>query len=290
MSVLSDAIKMLLDSEQPLNASAFTPAQRKQLEKFAQDTRQITISKQGRSTLYQMLNRQCLLDFLRLQQPLQEADIPLDAPDRSRNIGTDRNSKKGLSIHACTYFLMKSWDAEVVWRDDYSVMYPAKLTLEFGVAALQLKATQSWQCNRPLLLVENQALFDRTDWLPKDFNGCLVYYAGQLSGMLLQWLGERKRCESVILFPDYDGIGLTSYVRLAEALHFESTLQFYWLPDWISKIPQFGNPDLWRKTRTQFENALEKLQAMNALDENFISLGQLSQHYGKALEQEVIWL
>lgn len=290
MSVLSDALKLLLDSGQPLNASVFTVSQRKQLEQFALSTRQIAIGKQGRATFYRMLNRQSVSDFLTLQQPLTEVDVPLDIPARSRNIGTDRNSKKGSSSHACSYLLMKAWDAEVVWHDDYSVMYPAKLTLEFGVAALQLKATQSWQCNRLLLLVENQALFDRTDWLPTDFNGCLIYYAGQLSELFLQWLGEQKRCELVILFPDYDGVGLTNYVRLAEALHPDCSLQFYWLPYWVSKISQFGNPDLWRKTRVQFENALEKLQAMGALDEHLIALGELSQHHGKALEQEVVWL
>ena len=39
-----------------------------------------------------------------------------------------------------------------------------------------------------------------------------------------------------------------------------------------------------------FENAIQKLNAMNALNDDFIKLGHLSQHYGKTLEQEAIWL
>jgi len=119
---------------------------------------------------------------------------------------------------------------------------------------------------------------------------CLVYYAGQLSDVLLQWLSEQKRTNEVILFPDYDGIGLTNYARLVNSLHPDSTLHFYWLPDWENKLATFGNAEIWLKTRVQFENAFEKLSAMNALNDDLIKLGHLSQQHGKALEQESIWL
>ena len=94
----------------------------------------------------------------------------------------------------------------------------------------------------------------------------------------------------MILFPDYDGIGLTNYARLAYSLHPDSTLHFYWLPDWENKLATFGNAEIWLKTRVQFANAFEKLSAMNALNDDLIKLGHLSQHHGKALEQESIWL
>ncbi len=94
----------------------------------------------------------------------------------------------------------------------------------------------------------------------------------------------------MILFPDYDGIGLTNYARLANSLHADSILQFYWLPDWENKLVKFGNPEIWLKTRIQFENAIEKLSAMKALDDELFKLGHLSQLHGKALEQESIWL
>lgn len=290
MSILTDALKRLLASEQPLTASAFTLNQRTHLEQFARETRLIELNKQGRSTVYRVINRQSVLNYLRQRHPLDDVSLPADIPSRSRNIGTDRNSKAGQTGHSCYYLLMKAWNSEVVWQNDNDVMHPAELTERFGVAALKISSEQAWQCNSPLLLVENQALFNQCDWLLQDFNGCLAYYAGQLSDVLLHWLSKQKRTNEVILFPDYDGIGLSNYARLAHSLHLDSTLNFYWLPDWEYKLATFGNAEIWLKTRVQFENAFEKLSAMNALNDDLIKLGHLSQHHGKALEQESIWL
>ena len=298
MTILTEALKRLLSSDQPLTASAFTPSQRINLEQFARETRLIELNKQGRGTVYRVINRQSVISYLRQLHPFDEDSLPVDLPTRSRNIGMDRDSKTGQTGHDCCYLLMKAWDSEAVWQNENIAMYPAELTERFGVAALQISSNQAlrlgsekaWQRNRPLFLVENQALFDRCDWLPNDFNGCLAYYAGQLSGVLLQWLSEQNRADEVIFFPDYDGIGLTNYVRLANSLHPDSTLHFYWLPDWENKLIKFGNTNIWRKTRVQFENAIQKLDAMNALNDDLIKLGHLSQHHGKALEQESIWL
>jgi len=290
MSILSGALKRLLASEQLLTASAFTPSQRKELEQFALSTRQIEILKQGRSIIYRIINQQSVIDYLRQLHPLDNESLPANLPLRSRNIGTERHSKIGKTSHDCCYLLMKAWDSEVVWEDENSTLPVSELTENFGAAVLQINLGQTWQSNRPLLLVENQALFDRCDWLPENFSGSLAYYAGQLSDLLLQWLAEQKRSDVVILFPDYDGVGLSNFVRLTKALHPDSRLDFYWLPDWENKLITFGSTKIWQETRVQFENAMQKLEFMNALSDDLIKLGALSQHYGKALEQESIWL
>lgn len=290
MVILSAALKRLISTESPLNASDFTTSQRRALEQFARETRLIEISRQGRGTVYRVLNRQSLISYLRVQHPLDENSLSTELPQRSRNIGTDRNSKKGQAGHNCCYLLMKAWNSEVVWRNQNDVMHPSEQTTRFGLAALKISVGHTWHSNRPLLLVENQALFDRCDWVPEDFNGSLVYYAGQLSDVLLRWFSEKKRTDEVILFPDYDGIGLSNYVRLADAVHADTSLKFYWLPNWENKLAMFGNAVVWSNTRIQFEKSLEKLKAMNALDANFLKLGNLSQRHGKALEQEAIWL
>jgi hypothetical protein len=290
MSVLSGALKRLLASDQLLTASTFSLSQRKELEQFAQSTRQIEVLKQGRSTVYRIINRQSVINYLRQLHPLDNESLPANLPVRSRNIGTERHSKIGKTSHDCCYLLMKAWDAEVVWDDGNSILQVSELTENFGAAVLQISLGQAWQSNRPLLLVENQALFDRCDWLPEKFNGSLAYYAGQLSELFLQWLAEQKRTDVVILFPDYDGVGLSNFVRLNNALHPDTLLQFYWLPDWEHKLKIFGSTKVWQETRVLFENAMQKLQTMNVLNDDLIKLGALSQHYGKALEQESIWL
>jgi hypothetical protein len=290
MNTLSTALQRLLDSETPLTASAFSAKQRAELERFSRDTRLIEISKQRNGTVYCLADRERAADYVRSLQPLDDSQMEEHIPARSRNIGKERNSKKGRTSHARFYLLMKAWDTGSTWHNGSSAMQVAELTGRFGAAALQIASGDDWQTDKPLLLVENQALFDRCDWLPDDFGGCIAYYAGQLPEILLQWLAERRRADEVVLFPDYDGVGLSNYVRLAGCLHRDSVLRFYWLPDWENKLVRFGNPDLWKKTRLQFENAINRLKGMHALTEEFSTLARLAQCHGKALEQEAIWL
>jgi hypothetical protein len=289
MSVLSDALRRLLANDHPLTGSAFTPIQRKQLELFARDTRLLEIRKLGAAIIFRLVDRHSVHNYILKQHPLEAGAVDL-LPGRSQNIGTNCDSKKGRSGHGCYYLLMKAFDADVLWQDGENLMQPAELTERLGVAALRVIADQSWQCNRPLLLVENQALFDRCDWLPEGFNGCLVYYGGQLSEVLLNWFSEQKRTATLTLFPDYDGVGLANYARLAESLHSDTVLQFYWMANWQIKLVTYGSRVVWSKTRVQFESAMHKLEALNALDDNFIHLGELAPSFGKALEQEAIWL
>lgn len=290
MNALTEALKRLLDSGEALTASAFTPNQRKLLEQFALSTRQINIGKQGRGTLYRVVDRTSLTAYIQQQQPLAENELPDAIPVRGKNIGTHRGSKKGKSGHEYCYLLIKAWDSQAIWQHAGNTLNPAELTENFGAAALQISRDTDWTSNRSLLLVENQALFDCCDWLPEGYNGSLAYYAGQLSEILLQWLAAEKRTEEVILFPDYDGIGMANYVRLLCTLQPATRLHFYWMPDWQDKIARFGNQDVWLKSRVQFEAAIAKLEAMRALTGDFKKLAALSQHHGKALEQEAIWL
>jgi hypothetical protein len=291
VSVLTDAIKRLLENSDTLKQSDFPQQQRKALEVFSRNTRLIEIVKEGRSTVYRVRNRLALQSYFQQIHPLNESDLPEDLPNRSLNVGINRNSKKGKSGHQSLYLLMKAWAEGVVWQEeDQSTLPVTNATQQFGAAALQVNLAQKWSCNRSLLLVENQALFDRCDWLNASFDGCMIYYAGQISDLLLQWFSLHQRSQHVVLFPDYDGVGLSNYVRLAQAIHPDTTLEFYWLPNWQDKLVKFGDTEIWTHTRTQFENAFDKLRASGLLDERFQELAHLSQFHGKALEQESIWL
>lgn len=290
MSSLSQAIKRLLDSEQPLKQSEFSVAVRKQLDDFALRTRQIEVIRESRRTIYRILNRSALQNYYQQLHPLNPFDLPENLPDRSRNIGLNKSSKKGRSGHETHYLLMKAWDEEVVWRDGQHTLPVESLTRKFGAAVLQISTESAWYCNRPLLLVENQALFDRPDWLESNFDGCLIYYAGRISDLMLNWFSALPRCHKLILFPDYDGVGLSNYLHLAETLPDSSALEFFWMPDWQSKLVEFGNAEIWANTRTQFKNAFTKLDKLGLADEHFKELAYLAQRYGKSLEQESIWI
>ena len=288
-SVINSLNRLLVDGVE-LTASAFTAKQRTELEQFARDTRLITIIKKGRSVKYQINNKEGIINFIKARQPLTDQQLDSSLPARSKNIGKERDSKKGMTAHKSCYLLMKSWNHNLRWQNESSEMIPAALTDKFGVAAVEISKNDQWRMNGPIWFVENQTLFDQSDWLPNDFNGCLVYYAGQLPNVLMTWLSEAKRCPKIVLFPDYDGIGLSNFARLAESLNVNTLLSFYWMPDWEYKLETFGNREIWLKTRVMFENAYKKLESMGRLDSDLINLAKLSQRYGKALEQESIWL
>lgn len=290
MSGLSQAIKRLLDSKQPLRQSEFSIPVRKQLDEFALRTRQIEVMREGRSTVYRILNRAALQNYYQQLHPIDPSDLSEDLPNRSRNIGVNRNSKKGRSGHETYYLLMKAWDKDVSWQDGQYSLPVATLTRQFGAAVLQINPNQAWQCNRSLLLVENQALFDRPDWLEADFDGCLIYYAGRISDLVLNWFAALPRCQELVLFPDYDGVGLSIYQRLAQTLPKTTALRFFWMSDWQRKLVEFGDKEIWANTRTQFENAFAKLDQLGLANEQFKELAYLSQRHGKSLEQEAIWL
>jgi hypothetical protein len=290
MNPLSEAIQRLLESPVALPSSRFSLQQRKALETLSSSTRFIEITRQGRSTLYRVINPLALSNYLAQLQPVSETDLPPDLPARSRNVAINRSSKIGHSTHQSCYLLMKAWADGVIWQDEKSTLDVTAATSKFGIAALRLNIEQSWRCNRTLLLVENQALFDRSDWLDNDFNGCLIYYAGQLSDLFLYWLSECSRSPQVILFPDYDGIGLSNYARLAESLHAETKLDFYWMPNWQDKLMKYGDKEIWSRTRILFHNAYNQLRVSNLVDKDLEQLAKISQYHGKALEQEAIWL
>ena len=86
-----------------------------------------------------------------------------------------------------------------------------------GAGVLAISEEDYWRSDQPLWVVENQALFDRLDWLPPGSHGAVAYYAGQMPGRLLRWLARQPRASEVIMFPDYDGVGLLNYAKLLEA-------------------------------------------------------------------------
>lgn len=110
----------------------------------------------------------------------------------------------------------------------------------------------------------------------------LLYYGGQLDGRLLAWLGQRPRASRVVLFPDYDGVGLANFARLFAQLG--DTCECWLMPDWQSKLARYGSQRLWQDTLREFTSAVLQLPDY---------LGPLTEQMrqsGLALEQEAVWL
>lgn len=280
--LLSALVKFIGKAELP--ASQFTTKQRNSLDRFARQTGGVSCQRQGRGDTYRVVNLALFETHLKSLSPgmqgLNECDVPL----RARNIADNRYSKTGAHRHEHYYLLLKAVGDDVLWREaGREVELPlTQATRNFGAASLAVDTGDSWSTEHDLWLVENQALFDRTDWLPLGTVATVVYYGGQLNNLLLKWLGSRPRAARVIHFPDYDGVGIANFTRLRAVLG--ERCRFWLMPDWDLKLDRYGSAQLWRDTLRDFDCASP------LLPEYLGPLADQMRQSGRALEQESVWL
>lgn len=285
---LADALQKLLAETADSAASLFTPAQRTALDAFARTTGFVTTRPQGRGVVYRIENRIGVDAHLRTLRPESTATLVDDLPQRAANIATRRDSKAGASSHAFHYLLLKAVGNDVCWRHaDGQVMDLSVATQISGAGALAIATDDAWQSGLPLWLVENQALFDRTDWMPTDTRASIAYYAGQIPARLLAWLARSARVPEVILFPDYDGVGLQNYVRLRDQA--KAPCRFWLMPNWRSLLSRYGSNEVWRNTHAEFVAASTRLATV-ATPPDVLDLCAAMSREGVALEHEAVWL
>lgn len=271
-----------------LAASCFTPAQRRALDQFARQTGALRIITQGRGSSYQVTDHALLTAHVQRLRPHSEAQLNPTLPARTNNIARTRNSKGRASAHQGAYLLLKAISSNVLWQRGDGAMFDLSRQTELaGAAALAITPSDAWQTQQPLWLVENQALFDRLDWLPEDAHGSIVYYGGQLNTLFLDWLAQAPRTPKIFFFPDYDGVGLLNYARLVEKSRAE--VEFWLMPGWLKLLQTYGNQQVWENTSAQFHAALARLEK-RSLPPALSSLCQALALHGLALEHEAVWL
>lgn len=278
------AALLKLQGKSPLPASQFTPAQRSALDRFARQTGAVNCHRQGRGDVYSVCDPAVFEAHVTELSPQVQPSIAEQLPLRAQHVAHARDSKARRHQHDRYYPLLKAVGSSVTWCEgDQGVELPlSTLSRDFGATTVCLQRDDAWHTEEALWLVENQALFDRTDWLPEGTHATLLYYGGQLDGRLLSWLGQRPRASRVILFPDYDGVGLGNFARLWDVLG--EACDFWLMPHWEFKLERYGSAQLWRDTLRHFTGAIEHLPA------SLRELTEQMQHLGRALEQEAIWL
>lgn len=282
--------RLLETADGRLSASQLTPAQQKALDECRVRTGALGLQHSGRGRVYYLTDRAVIEQHLLRLAPLQATPATTSLPRRAAHIGRTRSSKAGRHHHEWDYLLLRSSGA-VCWRnDDGKTMNLQATTQQQGAAALRIGADKEsgWHTEGPLWLVENQALFDRLDWLPASQAATVLWYGGQLRRRLIHWLTQRPRAGSVMLFPDYDGVGLHNYTRLKK--HLGNDCRFWLMPGWEQKLARYGNNALWQNTAREFNAALPALTALFAAEPSLERLVTSMQTQGLALEQEAVWL
>lgn len=278
------AALLKLRGRQSMPASQFTATQRSALDRFARQTGAVTCQRQGRGDVYFVSDPRLFDIHLSVLSPQVEMPATDDLPLRAQHIAHARDSKARNHQHAYYYPLLKAIGDKVFWQQDEPgrELPLSQLTDDFGAASLRIEAGNTWQSWQPLWLVENQALFDCTDWLPAGTQATLLYYGGQLDGRLLAWLAQRPRASHVVLFPDYDGVGLSNFARLYAQLG--DACECWLMPDWQTRLARYGSQRLWQDTFREFTSAVPHLP------DHLRALTEQMRQSGLALEQEAIWL
>lgn len=278
------AALLKLQGMSPLPASQFTSAQRRALDQFARQTGAVKCQRQGRGDVYSVCDQAVFAAHVTEISPQVELSVSAELPLRALHVAHARDSKARRHQHDSYYPLLKAVGDPVSWRDGEhgAAMVLSALTRDFGAATFCLQQDDAWRTEQALWLIENQALFDRTDWLPAGTHATLLYYGGQLDGRLLSWLGQRPRASRVILFPDYDGVGLSNFSRLHEALG--DACDFWLIPQWEKKLARYGSNQLWQDTLRHFTASVDQLPGY------LRDLTEQMQRLGLALEQEAVWL
>lgn len=263
--------------------SQLSKHQQQALNQFAKQTNTINLQKQGRGDVYCIVLPEVFdVHFKHHCPDIDAASASL--PSRALNIALTRGSKTGKHQHSIYHLLLKASGSDIVWsnQDTQTTLPLCQLTQAFGSTSLTITNDDAWSSNSPLWLVENQALFDCIDWMPKDTRATVLYYQGHIDGRLLTWLSHRSRSPEIVLFADYDGVGLSNFARLYAQLG--ESCQFWLMPDWQQKLLRYGNRTVWQDTFHYLNHIETQIPAY------LWPLVSEMRSHGLALEQEAVWL
>ncbi|MEX1056399.1 MAG: hypothetical protein WED11_01605, partial [Natronospirillum sp.] len=262
---------------------------KKALDNFARTAKCIASKPSGRGVVYEVTSADLFyLQFRRLS-PQDTAELDDTLPVRAANIATARNSKSAGHRHAVQYVLLKAANGPVSWRNgNNETLDLSAATQAQGISALAIEADNTWRTDSALWLVENQALFDRTDWLPRDHPATVIWYSGNLTSVMLDWLSEIRRASQIWHFPDYDGIGLMNFCRLRERLGEQA--DFWLFPQWQALLKRYGNNAIWQSNLSEFNAASMRLKQCLPADHPLHELTARMSELGMGLEQEAVWL
>ncbi|MGY5738597.1 DUF7281 domain-containing protein [Vibrio antiquarius] len=285
VKALTRLIEVYPDS---IAGSTLTSSQKKQLEEFSRKTQSVQVTPKGRGVVYGILD----MDVVKvtLEQLAPNQNVSPSAPQRAVNIASTRCSKQGRVGHDVTYVLAKAvanplWEVSGVLTEHLNVA-----TEEFGVVSLEVggERNKNLQTHHSIWLVENQALFDRLDWLPNNESTTVIWYRGQLHNKLIDWLSVPERAPMVYFFADYDGVGLNNFRRLNERL--KERAKFWMMPNWKELLNGYGQNQLWVDTAREFDSFERNSQTLLEESTEVRELVTEMKKHGLALEQEAVWL
>ena len=269
-----------IHSEREIPFSAVAPSLRKELEVWSERKGCISVQKVGKGKVFKVVDEKSLEWEINRLAPKNDLE---NLPARVQNLAKNSNTKAGQTTLEISYFLCKAV-GEGVTVDGVDVSI---VTKSLGCFALPLADDANGiTCNASLLLVENQQLLDDLKWVSKNFKGIVLYYAGNLSARLRNWI-KKSTFVRIIHFPDYDAVGISNFSSLIKDI---PNAKWFWMEDWKIKLAKYGCKELRKKGNqdSMFENLWTNFKENGFPEIGLEDLMTEIRKQGKMLEQEAV--
>lgn len=272
----------------PVPASQLSSNQKQAILSFSQRTGAIQSQKKGRGTIYVVVDKQILDTYLNQLSP--GSDNLHVLPPRAKSLALNRSTKTGKSTHEKAYLLIKTNGSPEWFINGKPTQVIEEAVNILGACSIEVggDSNKNLTTNSTIWLVENQELFEKLDWLPSNEPTTVIWYRGHISRHLLDWLSSASRTPNVLLFSDYDGVGLVNYYRAWKKLN--DQIQFWLMPDWRRLLSTYGSEMVWKSTLSDFETFESKAGRLLEANSELATLIEKMKIQGLALEQEAVWL
>ncbi len=257
-----------------LAASGVPKAAKAEIGHF-EDVGFIQLQKSGAGARYIIINKEAVYGLL---QATGYHGEPGRLTAKARAVALQGDAHKGRDE---AMLLMLSSAGHAEWSNGENTIDIASHVAQFGISSMVVRPGDQWHTKQPVGLVENlDPVIYATQYFEKvGFQGSLIYYSGWLSEKFLDWLTEIKRAPSYVIFPDYDIVGITNYLRAQNRVG--NSLSIY-IPDNIDELLQrFGKKLVSKASRAPIELSgdSEAIQLYHTLLET-----------GRVLDQESLLL
>ena len=201
-----------------------------------------------------------------------------DLSPKAKSVAFNKNAHGGRDN---TLLFLLATTPDVLWYKNGEPLNIFEIVQKCGVASILVRPEDDWRTDHPIALVENKDLLVyATRYFKRiQFKGNIMYYGGWVSNRVIEWLKQQEKPPHII-FPDYDIVGLTNYLKLKAEF---PDIKLY-IPNNLSDLlKRFGNAE---KLKTKASRRLIE----TTRDKDARRVYSLILKYGVGLDQESLML
>ena len=261
-----------LNQEGSIPGSRLSSAMRKELRSLF-DARILEERRSGAGRRVVVANEEGFLRWTEERLP-NGLDPDLEGPPRAAAVAAFRDAKVARRTDA-EPVLLRVFTERAIFEVDGAEIGGLALTQQTGCLSFLLSDKRRVTLRGHVGVVENLEAFLYAQELGPELDAAM-YAAGRISRRMLEWMSRQSGTRWIHL-GDYDPVGLSEYLRVAEACPGKATL---WIPqDLQTLVAKYSKGRLmeassrvWAKVRQSEDPAVARVVAL--LDQNAMGLEQ----------------